>query len=170
MNSRGPISQKQFLYVGYTHLEWLLVPPGPQHTTHSYWRSPMKYRTYFIGHMLFIFIYPLQLYFFFLSLSLSSQFLILVLSFIFSPILHSSCTGIGGGKWKRISPFIELFIYFWLSLSGPLFLSLSLWTDRQKLWHHSHSLEGLLVEEKDKGSEWEKCRKRECVLKVHRET
>lgn len=57
MNLRGPISQKQFLYVGYTHLEWLLVPPGPQHTTHIYWRWPMKYRTPFIGHMLFIYFY-----------------------------------------------------------------------------------------------------------------
>lgn len=57
MNLRGPISQKQFLYVVYTHLEWRLIPPGPQHTTHSYWRSPMKYRTDFIGHVLFI--YPL---------------------------------------------------------------------------------------------------------------
>lgn len=44
MNLRVPISQKQFLYVGYTHLERLLTPSGASstHTAHGYRPSLMK--------------------------------------------------------------------------------------------------------------------------------
>lgn len=93
MNLRGPISQKQFLYVGYTHLEWLLVPPGPQHTTHSYWRWPMKYRTPFIGHMLFIY-FHLSPVAFFLPLPPSPLLVLMSVShpccFFFHSLLFSS--------------------------------------------------------------------------------
>lgn len=136
MNLRGPISQKQFLYVGYTHLEWLLVPPGPRHTTHSYWRWPMKYRTPFIGHMLFIYFYlsPVAFFLFFPYLSLflclgvcltCSCFLIL--SFFIRSysllIMHSY------RRWqmktKSLFTHIILFVSSWLLLSLSVsFLSL----------------------------------------------
>lgn len=88
MNFQGPISQRHFLYVGYTYLEWRLTPLG-LNTPHTAAAQLMKRPAYFIGHMLFIYIYyPLQLCFPFLHLSPSPIFasmtfhlLILVLFF-----------------------------------------------------------------------------------------
>lgn len=144
MNLRGPISQKQFLYVGYRHLEWLLVPPGPQRTTHSCWRWPMKYRTPFIGHMLFIYFYlSLPAFFLFflshslhhcLSLSLSFLILILVLSFCHPLLFSSHCTQLHEVEnEKEITFYRTHAVLFFLSLSGgSLGLSLSLFS-RQKI-------------------------------------
>lgn len=156
MNLQGPISQKQFLYVGYTHLEWLLVPLGPQYTTHSYWRWPMKYRTHFIGHMLFIYFYlsPVAIFLFhlllFLRRSIALLFLILALSF-FNLLMTHNYRRL---KMKKIGV-ILYFLFLLVALFASLFLSclsssvpLSVW-----LWHYSRGPESLLVEKKDKRSE-----------------
>lgn len=94
---RGPISQRHFLYVGYTYLEWLLTPLG-LNTPHAAAAQLMKHIAYFIGHRLFIYIYyPSQLCFSFLhlacpplSLPCHSNFLFL---HFFPPLLFSVAKG-----------------------------------------------------------------------------
>lgn len=94
MNFRGPISQRHFLYVGYTYLEWRLTPLG-LNTPHTAAAQLMKHTAYFIGHMLFINIYyPLQLCFPFLHLSplfasMSFHLLVLVLFILSLPFLRT---------------------------------------------------------------------------------
>lgn len=103
MNFQGLISQRQFLYVGYTYLEWRLIPLG-LNTPPTAAAQLMKRTAYFIGHMLFIYIYySLQLCFPFLHLSpspflLPSHSTFLFLYFLFSPFLFS------GGKGSRSLP------------------------------------------------------------------
>lgn len=102
MNFQGPISQRHFLYVGYTYLEWRLTPLG-LNTPHTAAAQLMKRTAYFIGHMLFIYIYyPLQLCFPFLHLSPSPIFasttfhLSYSCTFFPSPFLFSG----GKGSWS----------------------------------------------------------------------
>lgn len=141
MNLQGPISQKQFLYVGYTHLEWLLVPPPWGFSTpHRSWRWPMKYRTPFVGHMLFIYFYlsPVAL---FLSPPMSKVFvsLILVDFFPFWLVLFSSRRA-GVGKWKR-DRLLRHIPYFFFQLVA-LSLSLSRWTGALTLFPLPRGLQG----------------------------
>lgn len=98
MNFQGPISQRHFLYVGYTYLEWRLTPLG-LNTPHTAAAQLMKRPAYFIGHMLFIYIYyPLQLCFPFLHLSpspvfASMTFHLLILVLFFPPLPSFSQEG-----------------------------------------------------------------------------
>lgn len=110
MNFQGPISQRHFLYVGYTYLEWRLTPLG-LNTPHTAAAQLMKHTAYFIGHMLFIYIYNPRSF-----VSLSSTFLpfpfllhstFLFLYFLFCPFFFS------GGKGSRSIPiFLHISSYY----------------------------------------------------------
>lgn len=109
MNFQGPISQRHFLYVGYTYLEWLLTPLG-LNTPHAAAAQLMKHIAYFMGHRLFIYIYyPSQLCFSFphlacprLSLPCHSNFLFL---HFFPPLLFS----VAKGKKNKAFPYFSIY-------------------------------------------------------------
>lgn len=103
MNFQGPISQRHFLYMGYTYLEWRLTPLG-LNTPHTAAAQLMKHTAYFIGHAFYLYLLsPAALFPFPPPFSLSPILLpchstFLFLYFLFSPFLFS------GGKGSRSLP------------------------------------------------------------------
>lgn len=162
MNLRGPISQKQFLYVGYTHLEWLLIPHGPQQHTQLLKMAneinDIFYRTHAFN--LFLFIRCSFIYFSFSSF-VSLRFCLYYFNFPFlyyfysllsAPIVHSSCT-CSYRRWVRDHLVQNTYCTFLFPSGCSLCLCLSFpipVSDRQKLWQYLPNPEGLLVEENEK--------------------
>lgn len=132
MNSRGPISQRQFLYVGYTHLEWLLVPPGPQHTTQLLEIANEIQNIFYRTYAIYFYLSPAALFLFPLSFSLvtisHSCTFFYILSY--SPLIMHRYR-----RWemkKEIAFYRTFYLFlvvsFWSSLSLPV--SLDRQTDR----------------------------------------
>lgn len=107
MNFQGPISQRHFLYVGYTYLEWLLTPLGPT-TPHTAAAQLMKHIAYFIGHRLFIYIYySLQRCFSFLHLAFLPLLLPCPSNFSFLYFLFSRF--LAAGKEIQAFPYFSIY-------------------------------------------------------------
>lgn len=78
-------------------------PPGPQLTTHSYWRWPMKYRTLFYRtHAFYLFLFSPCSFLFSLALSRSLSYSFLFLSLVHPPShLSYSLLIARSYEWKR---------------------------------------------------------------------